>query len=644
MAAPQPTFQDKFNELFSEKGLTRYQGNEMSNDKHLSNDFDIIYKDYSMDNLTIFNTEILPTVETDRIDHSWWWLRYDKVNVGKNPIGGTANKITYSVEERKKSSDRWGNAVEISLMELLTPDGRARGLRSIQRLISSFVESTAMKAVLALDEPEPSADIKFYTSAPVETDNQLLELINTERDETFCSVKSETELFALIERKKSRFALINANSYPDTILMNAAKLGLLKYGNPRLNEAYRNGESSDGILFSASHYGDINGMKVIGIPMFPTDQESGNMTLLSKRFVTGSVMIYEDNLMEFNANGICQNKQNRVLNIYSQQADGPVALSLLDIVENLSCWNQDGLLDRNIYTNDAPVCGRDDIFYNAAENRVVLRINDFDPSKVSAEFTAGLTNVNFGDTITEPLTKARMLEYVSKGGILPFKVLVMKPYQTYETSPLIILKKGIELGRTVVSFNKETSGINAKTEQLYVQINRFIAAIITDPFKRCSVRNVFIERALSGTGSKFVTTEAWRDFKHSGKNKKNFSLMTAIVPCKNNKLDMETGWIDMLGKFKKLNHADEWVGSKAFTAKYELDSVKRTQALPSLECLRKRGVKKYPNRILWWGAQTMGRMSESGAFQVNNRGPTGSICSRGDKAALDNGNQLKVFR
>jgi hypothetical protein len=636
MALPQPTFQQKFGELFSEAGLSRYQGNEMSNDKHLSNDFDMIYKDYSMENLSIFNTEILPTVETDRIDHSWWWLRYDKVNVGKNPIGGTANKITYSVEERRKSSERWGNAVEISLMELLTPDGRERGLRSIQRLVSSFVESTAMKACLALDEPEPSADIKAYTSAPVESDDQLLAIINTEKDETFCSVKSETELFALIERKKARFALINANTNPDTVLMNAAKFGLLKYGNPRVNESYRNGPSSDGILFSASNYGDINGMKVVGIPMFPTDQESNHMTLLSKKFVTGSVMIYEETPMDFK-DSVHVNIPNRVINIYSQQADGPVTITLLEIIDNLSCWGKDGKLDSNVYT--LGVCGKDDVFYNNKTRKFVENFEDFDEDKVADGFMEGAAYTKYK---VEAFDKPNLKAFVQAGGMLPFKILLMKPYQMYETSPLIILKKGIELGRTVISFNKETSGINAKTEQLYVQCNRFIAAIITDPFKRFITRNVFIERALSGTGSKFVTQPIWDDFKINGKNPKNFSLMTAIVPYHHNRLDTETGWIDMLGKFKKLNHAEEWVGSQAFTAKYQLGTVKQQQVLPPLECVRRPGAKRYPNRLLWWGAQTMGKMAENGAFAVNNRGPTGSICSRGDKAALDNGNQLKV--
>ena len=639
-----PTFQQKFSELFSESGLTRYQGNEMSNDKHLSNDFDMIYKDYSMDNLSIFNTEILPKVESDRIDHDWWWLRYDQVNVGKNPIGGTANKITYSVEERRKSSERWGNAVEISLMELLTADGRERGLRSIQRLVSSFVESTAMKAVLALAEPEPSADVRFYTSALVETDQQLLELLNLEREETFCSVKSETELFALIDRKKARFALINANAYPDTILINAAKNGLLKYGNPRTSESYRNGPSSDGILFSASSFGEINGMNVVGIPMFPTDQESGHMTLLSKKHATGSVMIYEETPMDFDSNGVHKNNSERVINIYSQQADGPVAITLTDIIDNLSCWGGPNgeKLDTAIY--DSKICGEEDVFMSKNNKPVTtFDLNDdtgFDKSKLPVDFKVK------GLAANAAFNKTNLKTHIAAGGMLPFKVLLMKPFQLYETSPLIILKKGIELGRTVISFNKETSGINAKTEQLYVQCNRYIAAIITDPFKRCIVPNVFIERGgISGCGSKFVDDASWDAFKSSGVNKKNFSLMTAIVPYPNskNKLDRETGWVDMLGKFKKLSHADEWVGSKAFTAKYKLQTVKNTQVLPPLECVRRPGAKKFPNRILWWGAQTIGKMADNGAFVVNNSGATGSICSRGDKAALDNGNQLKVF-
>lgn len=626
-------FPQKFNELFSESGLTQYTGNEMSNDKQISYDFNIIYKDYSMESLSIFNTQILPLIVTDRIDHRWWWMRFDKVGLAKNPIGGTANKITYSVEERKKSSERLGAGVEISLMELLTPEGRDRGLKSIQRLVSAFVETTAMKACEELAEKEPRVDVRFYTTNLIETDDQILRVMELEKNETFISIKSETGFFALIEEKKSQFAMLNANTLPDTLIYNAAKHGLFKYGNARTSESYRNGPESDGILFSAKHFEPINGLDVVGVPKFPTDQESGNMTLLSTQFAIGSVMMYDESKFQ-PVNGVITDK--RVINIYSQQADGPVEISLEDIINNLSCWDEKtGNLHDNYKTD---LIGNDDVFKKSGGG-VVEKFGDFDDEKVPSGFKESAKTAGaFGENVTRDTLKT----YVQKGMMLPFKVLLMKPNQLYETSPLIILKKGSELGNTVIAFNKETSGINAKNELLYVQCNRFIAALITDPFKRCIIPNVFIEKVISGHGAKFVDDALWKDFKLTGKNKKNFSIMTAVVPYSHNDLDTETGWIDMCGKFKKMSHAKAWVGSEAFVARYGLESLKSKQSLPPLACADN-STRKYPNRVLWWGAQTMGKMADTGIFQVNNMGHTGSICSRGDKAALDHGNQLKVF-
>jgi hypothetical protein len=301
-------------------------------------------------------------------------------------------------------------------------------------------------------------------------------------------------------------------------------------------------------------------------------------------------------------------------------------------------------LDANYYNGV-----KEDIFTNVGAGGVVavcdkwidVNVKYFDQAFLDDNVArdvaaaAGFWNEN----ITRPSLKALVKAHKR----LPFNILIIKPEMVSETSPLTLLYEGVELGRTLLAFNTETAGINAKDETFYAQINRDIGAAITDYFKRCNVPNVHIERAVSGNGHEFVTQTSWTNFKNQGRNVDGFSLMAAIVPLAEHKLDTKTGWIDMCGKFRKMDHAQEWVGSELFVKRWKLESLKSKSSIPYLACCVD-PTKVLPNRVLYWGSQHISQMPENGEFETKNRGHYGSIERSGDKLAREYGNSVKLVQ
>lgn len=633
-------FQSVFNEVLgpSVSDISQYTGLELTDDKKAFVDLGSRLKSYSMENLSYFSTVMLPyLISKDIKKFKSWQIRFDKSGPGKNPIGGTANRFTYSVTAREASTERLGNSVNFSLIELMTDEGRYRASMAMDRLVDSFVETIAMIALLEVNAPEKTVDPLFYRPGKIQTTEDVLRVMEMEKNETFLSIKSDTELRALIDIKKAKMALLNGNQQPTTLMFNAAKAGLWKFGNSRTGEPGRAGKDAEGMFFSAKTFDTISDLKVVGIPMFPTDAESGSSTLLSHLFTCGNVMMYnEKKFAQIDAG------TRRVINIFSQEANGHVELGLYELIDNLPNFNAAGVLDPNYYNGL-----KEDMFTNPGAAGVFVRcatwfevdVKYFDQAflddNVARAGGAGFWGVD--------ITRDSLKTLVRTFKRLPFNILIIKPEMVSETSPLTLLYEGVQLGRTLLAFNSETAGINAKDETFYAQINRDIGAAITDYFKRCNTPNVHIEHAISGNGHEFVTQDSWNIFKAQGKNVLGFSLLLAIVPLANNKLDTKTGWIDMCGKFRKMDHAPEWVGSELFIKRWRLESLKSKSSIPYLACCAD-PTKRLPNRVLYWGSQHIGPMPENGEFETKNRGHYGSIERSGDKLAREYGNRVKLVQ
>jgi hypothetical protein len=88
---------------------------------------------------------------------------------------------------------------------------------------------------------------------------------------------------------------------------------------------------------------------------------------------------------------------------------------------------------------------------------------------------------------------------------IPVDFVLARPYMTYATSSVIILKLGSETGETCIAQEKFQMTTNVADRMLYANIFYYSKAILRNPRNVIIAPNVFIQNYMHGTTTEFIT-------------------------------------------------------------------------------------------------------------------------------------------
>jgi hypothetical protein len=87
---------------------------------------------------------------------------------------------------------------------------------------------------------------------------------------------------------------------------------------------------------------------------------------------------------------------------------------------------------------------------------------------------------------------------------IPIDFVLVRPYMTYSTSSVVILKMGVETGETYIAQEKFQMTTNVADRMLYANVFYYSKAIVRNPRNIIVAPNVFIQNYMHGTNTVFI--------------------------------------------------------------------------------------------------------------------------------------------
>jgi hypothetical protein len=309
-------------------------------------DYTLILKRWQMKNWSWVNVPgFIPVEYTTDLTHEVTFVEFtENQHPEVAPMEVPPRYITLSRRTVIETSRNFNLGFPFNNRQMATPAGQEEFAMFSARITQLFTELVARMSLVKLFRPHPLDDYFYNPSDNAMSLPQILDCLADEKDVAFCGNASKFGAFPIIYEKARQMDFINPDGgWPNKVLFNPSKNTLFKFEvDPETRPP--------GFMMSADGVQTMFGMEFRAVPIFTqsqTKQDTDVGSLLATRVEFGNTVPCRWDLLNYDKDKISIASQG-VRSVYSENADGPVDKSYVDLNRNDSRWDPEtGFLHDN---------------------------------------------------------------------------------------------------------------------------------------------------------------------------------------------------------------------------------------------------------------------------------------------------------
>lgn len=156
--------------------------------------------------------------------------------------------------------------------------------------------------------------------------------------------------------------------------------------------------------------------------------------------------------------------------------------------------------------------------------------------------------------LMQPINLKSMIRMHEHDIYVPVDIILARPYMTYNTSSVIVMKAGAETGETYIGETDFQLGSNPQDKSMTGFFTYYGKAVVRNPKNVIVAPNVFIQNYIRGNNMKYISQQVLENEinSNSGVFQSDQSLLAIMVPVTGRL--MEKSWIDIRGSHKNVRN------------------------------------------------------------------------------------------
>jgi len=475
-----------------------------------------------------YTSQVLPWVETDDLHLKWEIFRFNKTLMDLEPHQGVPRYVTAEREARSDRLVRRGLAFIIEHGFYTTAEGKQHYLMNLRQIVDSVNETAYHGVVYALlSSDNHYKEWHRQHGARVQRPGDLQ--------------RAGKRLWAVVQKKERGLYLLDAELKdtmryegvsPDTwIVPSKMSIYVTMVDGPTAIDYYKGGPSSQGALEAGpSRFQSFRGCKVFESRPFDIDFIGEPYDLLVRRRQIGEYFLLGGKQTGVDSKGAAQ---------------------------ALRTSSDEGLFDSYIYSMDIDNFERVSFREAAAKGMsAIYRACEAGGPAMEQWFKSGLkggdsSGFDFNTFINNIMTNkedlglhlaeldARLSAVTAAGKTAPFRVLLVRPFQTYDMASAILLKRGLETGMTAHGHHDFMLSDDVIHKVHIGHYTFYHKSIIKQPKNITIAEDIFARNYVSGEGSQIYDGPS--EFSNDSHNDYFKKDMLAMIIPREERVQLPTG-------------------------------------------------------------------------------------------------------